>query len=373
MNRLKEFAKALNKAAPKGEFLAFINGDEAEMLENAGGSGLLTKFGIPSYFVGAERDARAGRGDISPGTDRQGNQRDGGGNQNKNNQKLGLSPGESRARFGTPKYAGLSLRVATNRRNNEVAQIKAQKAKQEKAKQEKARLEKEKFERAAKAKAFEQQEKERKERERKENPFFKVIDFYLKVSPFTNIVKGISSLSSSAQKKALTFSLNKKISDISNRPDFSPGAYGYKIQQIQKDLDAVERGEFGQKEYTAKYGSGDATNPLDASFNPNALTDSERDNLSTLFASEAAVALSGGTPQNSVVNQYFKSINNTNLGVSSAYMDTYNQAKDRMSKTLNLTPTNQQFGYDPNAFSNFSMSMTSSNPFFEELQNQGII
>lgn len=79
MNRLKEFAKALNKAAPKGEFLAFINKDEAEMLENAGGSGLLTKFGIPSYFVGAERDAREGRGDISPGTDREGNFRGGGG------------------------------------------------------------------------------------------------------------------------------------------------------------------------------------------------------------------------------------------------------------------------------------------------------
>ena len=342
------------------------------MLENAGGSGLLTKFGIPSYFVGAERDARAGRGDISPGTDRQGNQRDGGGNQNNNNQKVGLSPGESRARFGTPKYAGLSLTDATNRRNNEIAANNRERAAQV-ARQQKVRADS-----LAKAKAArDKAEKARLERERiearKANPFFKVIDFYQKVSPLTNIVKGISDLSSSAQKKALTFSLNKKINDISNRPDFSPGAYGYKIQQIQKDLDAVERGEFGQREYTEKYGSGDATNPLDASFNPNALTDSERDNLSTLFASEAAVALSGGTPQNSVVNQYFKSINNANLGVSSAYMDTYNQAKDRMAKTLNLTPTNQQFGYDPNAFSNFSMSMTSSNPFFEELQNQGII
>jgi len=44
-----------------------------------------------------------------------------------------------------------------------------------------------------------------------------------------------------------------------------------------------------------------------------------------------------------------------------------------MAKSLNLTPTNEQFGYNPNAFSNYSMSMTSDNPFFEELQNQGII
>ena len=364
MNRLKEFAKALNKAAPKGEFLAFINKDEAEMLENAGGSGLLTKFGIPSYFVGAERDARAGRGDISPGTDRQGNQRDGGGNA----RERGIQQSQRRA----AQQRAAQQKAARDRQERERAAAARERAAQV-ARQQKVRAES-----LAKAKAArDKAEKARLERERiearKANPFFKVIDFYQKVSPFTNIIKGISDLSSSAQKKALTFSLNKKISDISNRPDFSPGAYGYKIQDIQKDLAAIEAGTFGQNDYTKKYGSGDATNPLDASFNPNSLTDSERDNLTTLFASEAAVALSGGTPQNSVVNQYFKSIQNTNLGVSSAYMDTYNQAKDRMAKSLNLTPTNEQFGYNPNAFSNYSMSMTSDNPFFEELQNQGII
>ena len=66
--------------APKGEFLAYINKKEAKMLKDAGGSGIMTNAGIPSYFVGAERDARAGRGDISPGTDRGGNQRNGNNN-----------------------------------------------------------------------------------------------------------------------------------------------------------------------------------------------------------------------------------------------------------------------------------------------------
>ena len=35
--------------APKGEFLAYINKKEAEMLKNAGGSGIMTNAGIPSF------------------------------------------------------------------------------------------------------------------------------------------------------------------------------------------------------------------------------------------------------------------------------------------------------------------------------------
>ena len=38
--------------------------------------GVVHSDGRRGFFTGAERDARAGRGDISPGTDRQGNQRD---------------------------------------------------------------------------------------------------------------------------------------------------------------------------------------------------------------------------------------------------------------------------------------------------------
>ena len=81
--------------------------------------GVVHSDGRRGFFVGAEKDAREGRGDISPGTDRQGNQRDGGGNQNNNNQKLGLSPLESKARFGTTKYAGLNLKDATDRNNKD--------------------------------------------------------------------------------------------------------------------------------------------------------------------------------------------------------------------------------------------------------------
>jgi hypothetical protein len=73
-----------------------------------------------------------------------------------------------------------------------------------------------------------------------------------------------------------------------------------------------------------------------------------------------------------MVNQYFQNMG-SNLGVSSAYMDTYNAAKNKISQTLNLTPNNQQYGYGNTFNDNYARSMTSANPFFDELTNQGLI
>jgi len=78
------------------------------------------------------------------------------------------------------------------------------------------------------------------------------------------------------------------------------------------------------------------------------------------------------TNENSMVNDYFKNMG-SNLGVSSAYMDTYNAAKNKIANTLNLTQNTQQFGYGNAANNNFARSMTSANPFFDELTNQGLI
>jgi len=50
-------AKAM---APKGEFLAYINPKEAEMLKDAGGSGIMTPMGIPSFV-----DFGSGKGSVA--------------------------------------------------------------------------------------------------------------------------------------------------------------------------------------------------------------------------------------------------------------------------------------------------------------------
>ena len=46
---LKQAAKLLNKHAPKGESLAYINSDEGRLLKAHGGSGIMTVAGVPSY------------------------------------------------------------------------------------------------------------------------------------------------------------------------------------------------------------------------------------------------------------------------------------------------------------------------------------
>ena len=86
----------------------------------------------------------------------------------------------------------------------------------------------------------------------------------------------------------------------------------------------------------------------------------------------AADAIGGTTSQPSMVNQYFANMG-SNLGVSSAYMNTYNAAKDKISQSLNTQPNNQQYGYGNTFNDNYSRSMTSANPFFDELTNQGLI
>jgi len=78
------------------------------------------------------------------------------------------------------------------------------------------------------------------------------------------------------------------------------------------------------------------------------------------------------TNENSMVNNFFKNMG-SNLGVSSSYMNTYNAAKNKISQSLNLTPNNQQYGFGNTFNDNFSRSMTSANPFFDELTNQGLI
>ena len=201
-----------------------------------------------------------------------------------------------------------------------------------------------------------------------------------------NVAKGvvdfIAPISGAIQKKAIKYSLNKKLEKIyKDNPDFEdyesegeiPGLIGVDVRDLQRDLRGLEDGTFTQKDYTAKYGSGDGTNPLDASFNPATLRDDERSELETIFAPELAYAIGNTTPQNSMVNEYFANINNNNLGINSAYMDTYNKAKSDMAAKLQLTNNTQQYGYTPYPYQNNSMTMTSANPFFDELNNQGLI
>ena len=61
IKKTKEAKKLIEAMAPQGEFLAFINDREAKMLKDAGGSGIMTAAGIPSFvvFSGPEAGGRS--------------------------------------------------------------------------------------------------------------------------------------------------------------------------------------------------------------------------------------------------------------------------------------------------------------------------
>jgi len=87
----------------------------------------------------------------------------------------------------------------------------------------------------------------------------------------------------------------------------------------------------------------------------------------------AADAIGGTTSQPSMVNDYFANLNNTNLGISENYLNTYNTAKTKMANTLNITPNTNQYGYGNSYNDNYSRSMNSSNVFYNYLNEQGLI
>jgi len=110
----------------------------------------------------------------------------------------------------------------------------------------------------------------------------------------------------------------------------------------------------------------------DGSVNTN-ITESEASQLYLEAQNDLPFLIGGTTPQDSMVNKYFSNLNNSNLGISSDYLSTYNAAKANIANTLNMTPNTQQYGYGNTFNDNYARSMTSANPFFDELTSEGLI
>jgi len=199
----------------------------------------------------------------------------------------------------------------------------------------------------------------------------KAFDAYKKYGLIPNALKlgklGLEKLgtySTSLQNKAIAFDLQNKLEKAYQSPTFDPFTPDANVTQLEQDLASAKAGEFSQQEYQDRYAP--QMNETDQSGG-----DNDR-NLINQLTPYAADAVGGTTTQPSMVNDYFANMG-SNLGVSSAYMDTYNAAKANITKTLNLPTNNQQYGYGNTFNQNFNRSMTSANPFFDELTNQGLI
>lgn len=104
--KLKYYAKKLNQDAPEGEFLAYINKKESNLLKRKGGLGIKTRSGIPSY-IGSDASGQGGGstgGGPGDASDSGGGKGKGGGGGNTNREKgimsRGLGPQGTTADIG---------------------------------------------------------------------------------------------------------------------------------------------------------------------------------------------------------------------------------------------------------------------------------
>jgi len=158
---------------------------------------------------------------------------------------------------------------------------------------------------------------------------------------------------------------------VYNSPnEYAQGEFGLNY----KDLDLEQQADIDQKFYDSGhrsvafqelYRDGDTSNIEN-------LTNQERQAIDQVIP-QLPYEVGGTEPQESMVNKYFASLGNDNLGISSAYMKTYNNAKDKIANTLNMTQNTSQYGYGNTFNDNYARSMTSANPFFDELTTQGLI
>ena len=110
----------------------------------------------------------------------------------------------------------------------------------------------------------------------------------------------------------------------------------------------------------------------DGSVNEN-ITETEAEGLYKQAQNDLPFLIGNTKPEPSKVNEYFNNLNNTNLGISENYLNTYNTAKSKMANTLNITPNTQQYGYGNSYNDTYSRSMNNTNVFYNYLNEQGLI
>ena len=141
-----------------------------------------------------------------------------------------------------------------------------------------------------------------------------------------NVLSKLGEYSSDLQKKAMTYSLNNKITDIGKKKDFHPGAYGYKIQDIQKDIDAIEKGDFTQSDFNEKYGSPEISVGGG---------DGQDRDLMNMVAPVAPYAVGGTTPQESQAAKWYASLGATqNNGFGFSFANEFAAAKQKQAGIL---------------------------------------
>ena len=335
MKNLKKYAGLLNDVAPEGEFLAYINEDESKILKDAGATGLLTPQGIPSYRgAGGYQGGSTGSSSSSSSSSSSG------------------SGSSSSGGGGGQSYSVAAQQAAT------VAQQASAKAAREAS-----------IERAAasikEAKAREVSIGNEDDNrlnyltgdyqdinltpEQKEQFSDYREDVSESIAPSTKISNKIIGALLSHTLFPFSGNLYNKLIDYT--------AMGYSIPNPFEGL------------FEGLFDGGSITPETIQNFQ-----DQGGDGQQSLInnaISQLPYAMTGTTPQDSMVNQYFA--NQPTSSLSSGLETSYNNAKSNINNLLGMTPSNQQFGYSQAPYGSYSSTNMAGNPYKDYLTTRGLI
>ena len=200
----------------------------------------------------------------------------------------------------------------------------------------------------------------------------KAFDLYKQYSPLGmainlggSLLDKVGDTSKSLQNKAIAFDLQNKLERAYQSPTFDPFTPDASVTQLEQDLAKAQAGEFSQQEYQDRYAP---------QMNETQQGSSERDAINALIP-YAPYAITGQTPQQSMVQDYFSNMNmNQGSPLSSNLQTDYNNAKNTVNSILGITAPTQQFGYSAQPYGLLSSTNMADNPFnIPYLQQRGLI
>ena len=333
MNNLKKYAGLLNEVAPEGEFLAYINNDEEKMLREAGGKGILTQSGIRSYRgEGGYQGGSTGSSSSSSSSSSSGSSSSG--------------SSSSSSGGGGGGGGGQSYSVAAQQAAAEAARAAS-------------------IERAA-ASIKEAKAKEVSIGNEDDNRLNYITGDYqdINLTPeqkeqFSDYREDVSESIAPSTKTS-----SKIISGL-----LSSVLFPFAGNLYNKYIDATAMGYSIPNPFEGLFDGGNITPESIQNFQDKG--GDEQQALINNAISQSPFDMTGTTPQDSMVNQYFANQPTSGSGLSSDLQTSYNNAKNNISSILG---TNQQFGYSTAPYGLLSSTNMADNPFnIPYLQQRGLI
>ena len=342
--KLKKYASVLNDAAPKGEFLAYINKDEAQLLKDNGGLGLLTDFGVPSYrFAGGYQGGSPGNTGGSRSSSGGGRSSPGGGGGRDSGGGGGGNDNAARAREQAAERSRQEA-AAKAARDREAA-IAQEAANREAARRQVASPSiSENLIDPGFVRALDEQAR------RQADPVYGDPDPYID--------------DSISERDTITSFLDNYAANVASNP-FELGLIGalktaYQTSQAREMMRGSPGYEF------LDYGRGDqptSTTPTGGG-----------DGATTTTTAQPTTTTPTTTLPPSMVNQYFANLGSMGNALSSNLQTDYNNAKNSINSILGITPPSQQFGYSADPYGGLIASNLTTNPFnIDYLRRLGLI